>query len=222
MRRSTSGRTRYRWVLLMALLSGAIPSPGFAKSDAQEWLYRTEVVFESAESTWLVRLADGSEVLVGLGGPPFCKGVTGWASGRALVYAYNTVVGTVLIDSKTGCRMGVPLPKPHPIDLIEVPPEGRTRYSLWDAELNRVYKAALEVIGSSKGGDFGVVPGPEVVKALRESQRRWISFRDAEEAALKALHAGGGQVGWQQEAKGMTDLVRQRARSLVLYLLTER
>ena len=66
------------------------------------------------------------------------------------------------------------------------------------------------------------VPGSEVAKALRESQRKWIAFRDTEEAALKALHSGGGQVGGQQEDKRRIDLVRERALGLVDYVVTIR
>lgn len=221
MRRTMSKRSRSGRVLLTVLLSCACPAPGFAEPDTEGWLYRSEVVFESAESNGLLRLADGREILIGWAPPPFCKEITEWESGRSLVYAYNTEVGIVLIDSETGCRMGVPLPRPHPIDLVEVLPEGRTRYGLWDAELNRVYKLALEGLALNPGGD-GVLPGPEVAKALRESQRNWIAFRDTEEAALKALHSGNGRVGWQQEELRRIDLVRRRALDLVHYVVTER
>jgi len=202
-----------------ALLTGAISAPGFAESDAEPWLFRTEVVFESAKYSWLVQLDDGKEVLVGWSERP-CKEVTAWTSGRTLVYAYNAVVGPVLIDSQTGCHMSVPSPEPHPIDLIELFPEGRTLYDLWDAELNRVYKLAMKVLGPLDGSH--AQDGPKVAKVLRESQLRWIDFRDAESEALRALHADGGQVGQQQEMQQRVDLVRQRTRSLVNYVSTER
>lgn len=219
MRRSTSHRSRYKWVLVSALLFGVIPAPGFAESDAEQWLYRAEVVFESAEYSWLVRLSDGTKFLLGWSERP-CKEVTAWKSGRALIYAYDEVVGPVLIDSQTGCHMSVPNPDPHPIDLIDVFPEDRTLYDLWDAELNRVYKLAMKMLGPLDGSH--AQDGPEVDKALRESQLRWIAFRDAESEALRALHAGNGQVGRQQEMQQVVDLIRQRARSLVHYVSTER
>jgi len=95
------------------------------------------------------------------------------------------VVGPVLIDSQTGCHMSVPNPDPHPIDLIDVFPEGRPLYDLWDAELNRMYKLAMKMLGPLDGSH--AQDGPEVAKALRESQLRWIALRDAESEALGAL-----------------------------------
>ncbi len=57
---------------------------------------------------------------------------------------------------------------------------------------------------------------------IRTHSLRWIAFRDAEKMALKALHSGNGEIGWQAQEEGGVDLVRQRARSLTDYFLTER
>ena len=223
MTRPATARSARRAALFVGFAAAVLPLRGLAEREDERWLYRTDVVLESASPAGLLRLADGRELLIGPAPPLFCTETAAWERGRPLVYAYDPKHGTVLVDPETGCRMGVPLPQPHPIDRIDVPPDGVTRLDLWNAELDRVYAQALATLAASPGAEeFGVVPGAAVAEALTASQRKWIAFRDAESAALEKLYSGGGRIGWQQVEHLRIELVRQRVRELTEYVLAER
>ena len=75
---------------------------------------------------------------------------------------------------------------------------------MWDAEMNKVYNRLL------------VRLSPEQQSALRESQRAWLTFRDAEGKAISSITASKDGTMWQLAA---TDEGMQLVRSRVLRLL---
>lgn len=62
----------------------------------------------------------------------------------------------------------------------------------WDHLLNEGYKAAL-VMAQKRDEDFAhVLASPTALKSLREAQRAWIQFRDAECGRIDAYFEGTG------------------------------
>ena len=76
---------------------------------------------------------------------------------------------------------------------------------MWDAEMNRVYNRLMARLS------------PEQQNALRESQRAWLTFRDAEGKAIELIIASKAGTMWQLSG---TDEGMQLVRSRVLRLLT--
>jgi uncharacterized protein YecT (DUF1311 family) len=76
---------------------------------------------------------------------------------------------------------------------------------MWDAEMNKVYDRLMARLS------------PEQQNALRESQRAWLTFRDAEGKAISSIIASKDGTMWQLAA---TDEGMQLVRSRVLRLLT--
>lgn len=76
-------------------------------------------------------------------------------------------------------------------------------YEAWDAALNSAYGAVMSGLSKSEAG------------ALREAQRAWIKFRDAESAFLGTLLTPdrGSMMRLTINAM-MTDIVKQRALAL--------
>jgi uncharacterized protein YecT (DUF1311 family) len=78
-----------------------------------------------------------------------------------------------------------------------------TAYDAWDAEMNRAYEAVMAGVDA------------ETRTALRDAQRRWLAFRDAELAALDAFYARQEGTMWLViHADRTVDLVRRRAGAL--------
>jgi uncharacterized protein YecT (DUF1311 family) len=75
-------------------------------------------------------------------------------------------------------------------------------HDAWDAELNRVYARVTAELA------------PEARRALRDAQRRWIAFRDAELAALAATLPEDGTMWPMVYADLRMQRVRQRALDL--------
>ena len=77
---------------------------------------------------------------------------------------------------------------------------------MWDAEMNKIYNRLMARLS------------PEQQKSLRESQRAWLIFRDAEDKAISSIIASKVGTIWQLEAtdEGM-QLVRGRVLRLLAY-----
>jgi uncharacterized protein YecT (DUF1311 family) len=76
---------------------------------------------------------------------------------------------------------------------------------MWDAEMNKVYNRLMARLS------------PEQQNALRESQRAWLAFRDAEGKAVSSIIASKDGTIWQLAA---TDQGMQLVRTRVLRLLS--
>ena len=71
-----------------------------------------------------------------------------------------------------------------------------------DTELNKTYEALLRKL-----------PDAESKQKLKESQRAWLAFRDAE-AALRAIRRAAGQLLPPSATEPMTELTQQRLKQL--------
>lgn len=80
-------------------------------------------------------------------------------------------------------------------------------YELWDKALNKQYAALLSVLSASDK------------QTLREAQRQWLVFRDAEFKAIDALYSRkDGSVYLPMRAADRLDLVKARALKLSAYV----
>ncbi|HNV72252.1 MAG TPA: DUF1311 domain-containing protein [Candidatus Ozemobacteraceae bacterium] len=89
-----------------------------------------------------------------------------------------------------------------------------TGLELWDKELNRVYQALIKALGKD---DLAI-------KALKESQREWIKFRDLEIHWVSLLYGKkDGSMFRPMSAYSIMDITRQRALKLAdrLRILSE-
>jgi uncharacterized protein YecT (DUF1311 family) len=75
-----------------------------------------------------------------------------------------------------------------------------------DAELNKTYEALLTKLPDVGSKD-----------KLKQSQRAWLAFRDAE-AAFVANQARGGSIAPTIRYETMTELTKQRIKQLKLHL----
>jgi len=80
--------------------------------------------------------------------------------------------------------------------------QARTEFEQADAELNKTYEALLTKL-----------PDAESKQKLKESQRAWLAFRDAE-AVFVADHARGGSMAPTIRYETMTELTQQRIKQL--------
>ena len=111
--------------------------------------------------------------------------------------------------------------KPHPIDVwfenamsktggvtVDIRNVQGEAYSRWDKELNRLYTELLNKLAN------------EDKKKLREAQRAWVKFRDAEFELLwaEALYGGvGGTLAPVAVADAGRAIVRDRVCTLLKY-----
>jgi len=79
-------------------------------------------------------------------------------------------------------------------------------YEMWDKELNEVYQKLMKKLM------------PEERKKLRESQRQWIKFRDAEFGFIDDLYLGIGTMIPVIKYGQKLDFVKQRVLQLQEYL----
>jgi uncharacterized protein YecT (DUF1311 family) len=84
--------------------------------------------------------------------------------------------------------------------------EARADFKLADAELNKTYEAVLKKL-----------PDAESKEKLKQSQRVWLAFRDAE-AAFAADEARGGSMAPTIRYETMTELTQQRIKQLKSHL----
>ena len=80
--------------------------------------------------------------------------------------------------------------------------QARTEFAQADAELNKTYEALLTKL-----------PDAGRKQKLKESQRAWLAFRDAE-AAFVADQARGGSIAPTIRYETMTELTQQRIKQL--------
>jgi uncharacterized protein YecT (DUF1311 family) len=84
--------------------------------------------------------------------------------------------------------------------------EARADFVKVDAELNKTYEALLTKL-----------PDAEAKQKLKESQRAWLAFRDAE-AAFAADEAHGGSMAPTIRHETMAELTQQRIKHLKSHL----
>ena len=97
----------------------------------------------------------------------------------------------------------VPVAQMHAQTQAAMNAEARADFKKADAELNKTYEALLKKL-----------PDAESKQKLKESQRAWLAFRDAE----AAFAAGGGTMAPTLRYATMTELTEQRIKQLKLHL----
>ncbi len=76
---------------------------------------------------------------------------------------------------------------------------------LWDKEMNKYYDLLMKIFNKD-----------EQMK-LREAQRAWLKFRDAEFANIKEIYEGQGTMFIVIQAADRLEIVKQRAEALRVY-----
>ncbi len=208
----------------IVLLAGTALGVG-VPAGANEWLYREEVSYVTRHDPVSIELKGGHELQVSYAGITW-KDVSGWKVGRRLVIAYKPETGSVLLDPATGKHTSIlRSTKMHPIDTLwrkearEAPNTIASAAiqvkagSLWDKELNRVYKLLLEDAWPRKFTR-------QEKDALINSQRKWIQFRDAQLAAIGVVYGKrNGTVQKINSAHQAMELTRSQALRLGSFLV---
>mgnify|MGYP001772491557 CR=1 FL=1 len=83
---------------------------------------------------------------------------------------------------------------------------GVKAYDMWDKELNKVYQELMKKLS------------PEERKLLRESQRQWLKFRDAEFKVIDKIYDFPGGFYTTQRIGSKIRIIRERALRLKEYL----
>ncbi len=113
------------------------------------------------------------------------------------------------------------LPQPHPVDAAFAVALERSggvtadmrdaqglAYEGWDNELNRLYRAVMQQFGNGPRRD-----------ALRQAQRAWLAWDDAEAVSDIAQQEDNGTAG--PIAVADQSIARRRSRACTLYLMLE-
>jgi len=104
----------------------------------------------------------------------------------------------------------IPLAHIHAQTQAAMNAQARAEFERADAELNKTYEALLKKL-----------PDAERKEKLKQSQRAWLAFRDAE-AAFAADQARGGSIAPTIRYETMTELTQQRIKQLKTRLTEER
>ena len=100
----------------------------------------------------------------------------------------------------------IPLTQIHGQTQAEMNATAREHFARADADLNKTYQAVLKKL-----------PDAESKQKLKEAQRAWLAFRDAE-AAFAADQARGGSMAPTIRYETMTELTQQRIKQLKSHL----
>ncbi|HEY3660565.1 MAG TPA: lysozyme inhibitor LprI family protein [Candidatus Udaeobacter sp.] len=100
----------------------------------------------------------------------------------------------------------IPVTQIHAQTQAAMNAEARADFKKADAELNKTYEAILVKL-----------PDAQSKELLKQSQRAWLAFRDAE-AALVADQAHGGTMAPTLRYATMTELTQQRIKQLKSHL----
>jgi uncharacterized protein YecT (DUF1311 family) len=96
----------------------------------------------------------------------------------------------------------IPVAEIHAQTQAAMNAQARAGFVQADAELNKTYEALLTKL-----------PDAESKQKLKESQRAWLAFRDAE-VAFAADQARGGSIASTIRYETMTELTQQRIKQL--------
>ena len=100
----------------------------------------------------------------------------------------------------------IPLAHIHAQTQAAMNAQARMEFEQADAELNKTYDALLTKL-----------PDAESKQKLKQSQRAWLAFRDAE-AAFASDQARGGSMAPTIRYETMTELTHQRIKQLKVHL----
>lgn len=101
-----------------------------------------------------------------------------------------------------GACAAIPVAQIHAQTQAAMNAQARAEFERADAELNRTYEALLKKLPDAEGKE-----------KLKQSQRAWLAFRDAE-AAFAADQTRGGSMAPTIRYETMTELTQQRIKQL--------
>jgi uncharacterized protein YecT (DUF1311 family) len=172
----------------------------------------TAVRFQQTSDPNLVRLADGTVLTVIYAEGDWEK--TGdWPEGKALTLGFDRDRGTLLVDPQGSFAVPVvdDLGERHPIAVADAACQQQNDSTMgmggclgetlerWDRQLNLNYRRLLGLLDADRQ-----VP-------VKAAQRAWITWRDAQFAAITTVHQREGTV-WGLVSTGRRiDLVREQA-----------
>ncbi len=195
--------------IILSVLMLSIPAKAQTK-----WDWSQSVTYQENHDPGVIWLGDGRKLKVSFTDISW-KTVAGWSKGRSLLLAYRPETGAVLFDPESGKAIPVLRgPEKHPIDILtdacvaqnsttigigHCYVEGRGR---WDREMNRAYEALMGTLNEAQK------------KAVKQSQRQWVKFRDSQFAAISAVNTRQGTIWSIIGAEQMLQVVREQAERL--------
>ncbi|MBN7769295.1 DUF1311 domain-containing protein [Marinobacter daepoensis] len=178
------------------------------------WDYQENVEYLANGDPSRIWLADGRKVEVIYEPIPW-EEVDSWAEGKPLILGYRTGVGTLLHDPKTGKEIPVLSGlAQHPLDRIldQCLEENWTTLGMiecygatharWDAELNAHYKRLMNTLS------------PRQQALLRQSQKAWIAFKDAQLVSIHAIYDRDGTIWRVVQAQQAMKVTKEQAQRL--------
>ncbi len=130
----------------------------------------------------------------------------------------NFVLTVVLVFTFVGISFSEEKQEKHPIDMwlekcIEKDPSttgmincSNKAYEMWDKELNKVYQELMKKLS------------PEEKELLKESQKQWLKFKDAEFRFIDGLFLGYGTVVNVEKVDQKYEFLKARVLQLQEYL----
>ncbi|MDD2769566.1 MAG: DUF1311 domain-containing protein [Methylococcus sp.] len=186
------GSVLYRNPLLRYLLTSIMLLLSCSEGAAENWDWYQNVVYQESHDPGVVLLKDGREFQVIDWGSQYSNLDT-WKAGQSVLLAYKSAIGAVIYAQDSGKSVPVwPVAGgKHPIDLMTTQCLEKAQstssmsdcyhagYGRWDGELNRVYNALVASLVKNKT--------KEAVDVLKDAQREWLKFRDAQLKAITAI-----------------------------------
>ena len=200
--------------LLMIVLA-VFSMPLYAQDD---WDYQEEVAYQELHDSGMVYLQDGRQIEVDYAAISW-EEIAAWPAGKKIIIGYAIGTGAVLQDPETGKATNIISGlAEHPLDIILkdcLQNAGSTTGMVacydtanqnWDKELNAKYRKLMDGLD-----DEGKV-------ALRDSQRAWVNFRDAQIKSISAIYDREGTL-WRITAIAkIMEITREQAIRLNSYL----
>lgn len=193
----------------IALLVGILFSFNvFAQAELD---YKELVYYKENHDPLIIYLEDGRKLEVDFESIPW-EEVNSWPAGKEINFGYTIGKGAILQDPVTGRTMNVlaGLEK-HPLDLIldkclkeDYSTQGMVECfananSNWDQELNAKYNKLIAILNE------------DAKSAVRDSQRKWIIFRDAQIAAINSVYDLEGTMWRVGKMKRIMEVTKDQA-----------
>ena len=202
----------------LLLVLGALACPASAEEEFA-WVFEEEYTFlgDRDPGSIVIQNTAGERSELDYDDRGLARGVVeSWPANKTIRVAYSPERGTEVVDPASGERYPVPGAWPkidalHERCKFEGPSIRATQacdegaLAAWDREMMRAYKR-LMISGFSKG----------MKAAIRNTQREWVQYRNAQRGALAAYAAqGGGQVRRLQTSALVLGLTKDRAGPLL-------
>jgi uncharacterized protein YecT (DUF1311 family) len=182
---------------------------------AEPWSWSQPVQYQENHDPSMIWLSDGRKLTVEYKAVPWNE-VDRWPRGKALLLIYDSNSGPYLFDRQIKKALPIldGLDK-HPIDIAlddclrkdettagRVGCYGRAE-ARWDAEVERAYQKLLSSLDPARQA------------GVREAQQSWVTFRDAQIAAIYAVNGPRDGTIWKVTgARQAARIAREQAQRL--------